>query len=206
MNREDVKGVRFSMLIALKRVGSTPSGNSLWEFLCDCGAKTIKNLNMVKIRQTRSCGCLKLKRTHGLRRHPLYGTWFSMMGRCYSKTNSSFMNYGGRGIKVCQRWHDIKNFIDDIGEKKIGLSIDRIDVNGDYEPNNVRWADSKTQCGNMRKNLMLEHDGKRMCIAAWAREKNLNPATIYQRLKFGWTNDEAIGTPPIVKYRRKNAQ
>lgn len=136
------------------------------ECVCDCGNKKIISRNNLITGHTQSCGCLVkegTRTTHGLRKHPLYNVWGLMRDRCNNPDSTFFQHYGGRGIKVCDRWNEFENFYEDMkdGYKK-GLSIDRIDNNGDYEPSNCRWATPKEQARNTRANysvLSLDDEG-----------------------------------------------
>lgn len=132
---------------------------------------------------------------HGMYYHVSYGSWSSMMGRCYQKANPKYPDYGGRGIKVCERWHDVKNFIEDMGEKPKGSSIDRIDNNGDYEPENCRWTFAETQANNTRRTILIEHEGKVMGLSQWAREKGIGASTIRLRMKNGLTGEALFQKP-----------
>ena len=123
-------------------------------YKCKCG-NTFKSMtHHIKSGRTKSCGCYKaeIKTKHGLTYHRLYKTWKSMMQRCNNQGIATYKNYGGRGITVCDEWLDVRNFINDMYPSfKEGLTLDRIDVNGNYEPSNCRWADSFVQLRNTRK-------------------------------------------------------
>lgn len=151
----DITGQRFGYLVALEPVQL--GRHSRWRCICDCGRVVIRqtvNLKRKHIKR-QTCGCVNGTFRHGYAgrgkaRHPLYRTWSSMHNRCHSPNDSSYSDYGGRGIKVCERWNDFANFIADIGNRPPGHSLDRIDNDGNYEPNNIRWATPREQIKNRR--------------------------------------------------------
>lgn len=164
----DLTGRRFGRLVAIKRVGSI-SGKAAWLCRCDCGGKATVPSSSLTSGNTRSCGCIhseqvaagnRARATHGGGRSRLYAVWHSMKQRCYDKARKDYANYGGRGIRVCDEWlHDFAAFRDwamASGYKPDApygsCTLDRVDVDGDYEPNNCRWADAKTQANNRRNN------------------------------------------------------
>lgn len=111
-----------------------------------------------------------------------------MKARCSNSSNAAYPLYGGRGITVCDRWKDsFQNFLDDMGERPEGMSIDRIDNNGNYCPENCRWATGKQQCNNLRKNVWLVFEGQRHTISQWSEKIGLTRDTIIRRLQRGWT-------------------
>jgi hypothetical protein len=156
-------GDKYGRLTIVKEVKQhiTPSGQIKRKFncVCECGNIIDTQLNGLIAGNTISCGCYRRKKiievstTHGLSKHPLYKTWKSMKERCYNPNIKRYKDYGGRGIKVCDRWlSSFENFLIDMGEKPTSQhSIDRIDVNGNYEPNNCKWATSTEQRINQRR-------------------------------------------------------
>lgn len=133
---------------------------------------------------------------HGLSKHPIYKTWKRMMWRCYSTSATHFHYYGGRGIRVCQRWMDFRLFLTDMESGySSGLSIDRIDPNGNYMPSNCRWATQQTQSINKRNVRFIAIHGEKVALVDLARQKGLCPETIVFRLKKGIPQYEAIETP-----------
>ena len=120
-------------------------------FKCFCGNEFKTQISDIKGGHTKSCGCFSKRKTHGLRKHRLYSTWRGIIKRCSNIESDSYKYYGGRGIKVCESWLDVKNFIDDMFPSYVeGLTLDRINVNGNYEPSNCRWASNNTQNRNTR--------------------------------------------------------
>jgi hypothetical protein len=181
---------------------------------CDCGKETIVGSNKLKSGHTRSCGCLKreaalkgsiaavaVNATHRASHSHLYGVWKQMRARCYHKPTRFYDNYGGRGIRVCDEWrYSFETFRDwaiTHGYKdNVGLSIDRIDVNGNYEPFNCRWATRIEQQRNLRNNRLIEINGETKCLSEWAGIYKIKITTIYGRLKDGWDIIQAVTTPP----------
>lgn len=139
------------------KINKNGNKNRMGLFLCKCGNDFIASISQVRSKHTRSCGCYSRKvtaernKTHGLANSPMYKRWSSMMTRCYNKNRNNYHNYGGRGIKVCERWHDFSLFYKDVGDPPfVNASLDRIDNNGNYEPTNIRWASQYEQTRNIR--------------------------------------------------------
>jgi hypothetical protein len=135
--------------------------------------------------------------------HPLLGTYYNMINRCENKETKGYSDYGGRGIKVCKRWReDFWAFVEDMGDRPEGTSLDRIDNEGDYEPENCRWADSGTQRRNRSKDTtVLEFMGKRMCLTDWAKELGISRSLLSGRInKLGWSVERALTTPVDERY------
>ena len=137
--------------------------------------------------------------THGKSGAKAYKTWEKMKSRCQSQNNISYKNYGGRGISVCKRWDNFEHFFADMGEKPKGLSLDRIDNNGNYEPSNCRWATPKQQATNRRNTVKITFNNKTQGIKAWATELNMNFGTLKARIYKGWPIEKAFNKP--VRYR-----
>lgn len=145
--------------------------------------------------------------THGFSKHPIFPRWKMMMERCYNPKNKKYPRYGGRGIAVCSRWKSVENFIADLGDPPFaGATLDRIDVNGNYEPANVRWATQKDQQNNRADSTRLTFRGKTKTVPEWAEELGIAPQIIHQRLRRdGRTVEEALSAPSSAKwaYRAK---
>ncbi len=120
--------------------------------------------------------------------------WTSMKQRCRNPNSTGYALYGARGIQVCERWNKFANFLADMGEAPDGMTIERIDNNGHYEPNNCRWATLTEQNRNQRTNRLITIDGETLCVTAWAERFGIDPFRIYQRLDDGWPPEKAVKT------------
>ena len=202
---------RFERLTALTCVGKTNGGHRLWQCLCDCGTYCVVSANHLVTLHTRSCGCLhrditrensKRHITHGrsLLNDSVYRAWHGMKSRCLNKADAGYPNYGGRGIKVCERWRNsFENFLEDMGEKPSPQhSLDRIDVNGDYTPENCRWATRKEQANNKRTSAYLTLGERTQTVSQWAEELSMPRPTLEWRITAGWDSIKAL-THPVRK-------
>lgn len=192
----DLTGQRVGKLTVVRFVESR-KGKRMWLCRCDCGGETMATYVQLKYGEKKSCGCIGNGRvSHGKSDTPTYKIWHSMVERCRNPNDQSYKGYGGRGITVCDRWKSFQNFLDDMGEKPPGLSLDRIDNNGDYSPENCRWATALTQASNRRTNVVLSYNGISQSIAAWARDTGLTKSCILHRLKSGWTIEQTLTISP----------
>lgn len=188
---KDLKGEKFGRLLVLSYAGiSEKRPLSLWKCICDCGNETTLPGVRLSSGHTKSCGCLKSK-THGLSGTKIYEVWRAMKARCLNKNNKFYSSYGGRGISVCNEWLSFDNFYSDMGDKPKGKSLDRIDNDGDYTPENCRWATCRQQQWNTRATRMITHKGKSFPLKEWARQIGIDPSALRYRLK-NWTLKEAI--------------
>lgn len=171
-------------------------------FRCACGTERIVKRSSVKTGQSKSCGCQRVdsarlqNRTHGRSKDgagSAYVSWSGLFRRCYNPKFSSYENYGGRGIKVCERWHRFENFLEDMGDRPPGTTLDRWpDKNGDYEPGNCRWATTSEQMFNTRRTIDVQHSGRRVTTGDLAKEAGISMDLIRHRLKSGMTVNQAI--------------
>lgn len=205
---KNIQGQKFGRLTVVSLYGKDKNGKALWKCKCDCGKEHITSASSLQNGNTKSCGCLKneviskLNRKDGRTKERLYKIWLGMFSRCYNKNLDKYKIYGMRGIKVCDEWRDYKNFrswalsngyIENSTQKE--CSIDRIDVNGNYCPENCRWATAKEQSNNTRFNVFWEFNGKKKTVAQWADELNVNAESLYRRKYRGWTIEKILTTP-----------
>lgn len=187
----DHRGKKFGKLTPLVCRRHSKNGKYGWECLCDCGNSTfVLTGNMVR-GISRSCGCLRrkisketlrkrLSNSHHMTKSREYRTWQGMKARCYKKSHIGYKDYGGRGIRVCDRWlNSFENFLLDMGSKPVDKTIDRIDNDGDYSPSNCRWATHHEQEHNKRNSIILTYNGKTMCLTQWADYLRVNRSSLY---------------------------
>jgi hypothetical protein len=197
----DLTGKRFGRLLVLSR-DIDLGAETGWLCRCDCGKTIICRRTNLRSGKSRSCRCSivranKMRATHGLSGTPTYRAWKSMKWRCYNYKCAEYLHYGGRGIKVCDRWiHSYENFFADMGERPSDkYSLERVDNNGDYCPENCKWATKKEQCRNRRGLHYLTIDGQTKCLSEWCQIYGLNPGTVFHRMKKrGWDVVKAVTT------------
>ena len=212
MKQLNLTGKRFGKLVVIKTAGKTKNGAYLWQCKCDCGNEIIANVGNLKNGHTKSCGCLRVDRCktnftkHGLEHTRLYGIWSDMRLRCYDEKNIAYHRYGGRGITICDEWkNDVKAFYDwaTANGYKDSLTIDRIDNDGNYCPENCRWATIKEQASNRRSNILVTHNGKTQTMKKWANEVGTPYKVVWARMqKLGWSAERSL-TEPVKKGKWK---
>lgn len=202
----NLTGQRFGFLTVTEE-GERLNNRRSWLCVCDCGAtKLIVDTSLLR-GVSRSCGHLRRDllvaklTTHGLTNTPGYTSWAEMMARCNNPESPSYKNYGSRGIKVCARWSDVRAFMEDMGERPEGHSIERLDVNGEYTPENCIWATHKTQVRNRRVTTFVTYQGVTKPLAVWAEEFQVRLATL--RIYLFDKGISIADALPIIRRRRK---
>lgn len=196
-------GTRIARLIICGRGPIDKQGRETSICLCDCNKRiTVLNANM-RIGHTRSCGCFQVdmyrtRTKYGnipTRLNPTYSRWNSMKARCSNPTNARYKDWGGRGITVCDRWDRFEDFLEDMGPAPDGMSIERIDNNGNYEPGNCKWATRNEQARNTRRTRLITIDGITACAKDHSDRLGINYDTLKWRLRHGWSADDAVNKP-----------
>lgn len=196
-NFKDLTGQKFGRLTVLDRLHNYHEKNACWLCVCECGNLAKVNTPNLRSGRTMSCGCLRkeVNTKHGKYNTRLYDIWASMKKRCYYHKHKNYKFYGGRGVKVYDEWrNNFQTFYDWAMNNgyKSNLTIDRIDVNGNYEPNNCRWVTMKQQSRNTRRNRYFTYNGETHCISEWCEILGLNYNTINGRLRRKLTIEEAL--------------
>lgn len=193
--RVDKVGKKYGKLtvIGFSHVGK--SNHRYWNCRCDCGRDTVVGAVNLQSGHTTSCGC-SIKTQGGIsKKSRAYIRWSGMMQRCHNPSFHRFKDYGGKGITVCKRWQDFQTFLADMGEPPASCTIERLDNSKGYSPDNCKWATQKEQQRNRSSNVLITHNGRTQCMAAWAEETGINLKTISYRLHNGWSVERALTTP-----------
>lgn len=210
----DLKDKRIGRLTALY-ISGKQSGCWVWHCKCDCGNEVdVNSHSLVREGGTRSCGCIRKEKSrqkatkHGLSHNRIYHTWISMRDRCNNPNKKEYHRYGGRGIRVCEKWDDFKNFYDDMFPSyQEGLELDRIDYNGNYEPGNCRWLTRTEQMNNVSTNIIVKFRGEEYTLKNLCRKYGLNYDTVHNRFRKGLDIETAVsaifknGTNQIIGYK-----
>ena len=196
---KNLLGQRFGKLVVIKYAGKEERGRSLWLCQCDCGNQKVVKARHLLHNDAKSCGCSQHQKprttTEDDRR--LGDTLQNMKARCNNPNNIHYKNYGGRGITVCEEWQHVDKFREWAYNNgyKPGLTIDRIDVNGNYEPSNCRWITMQEQQFNKTDSHLITYKGETKCLAEWENQLGIDHRTILARLNNGWTVEQALFTP-----------
>jgi hypothetical protein len=209
MSRIDLTGQRFGRLEVLRFSHTERKAGTYWECLCDCGEKKVILYSSLARGDSKSCGCwaresTKVRNTkHGYtandkknKHYRTYSIWQGVKNRCYNKNVKAYKHYGGRGIKVCPSWlESFENFLKDMGNPPAGYSIERVDVNGDYEPGNCKWVHPSERSINRQNVIYLELNGERLTTKEWSKKLNCRHQLLNLRKWRGWSDEKILTTP-----------
>lgn len=196
----DITNQKFNRLTAIERIYCSRQKKMAWNCLCECGGSIVATYTQLKSGNTKSCGCLNHEKilerntSHSESKTRLYKIWVGIRQRCNNPNKKSYVNYGGRGVKVCDDWDNYLNFKEWAISNgyEDDLTIERIDPNGNYEPSNCTWIPKGDQSKNRRSCNFLTFNGKTQTVSDWARELNINRTTINTRLRKGWAIDKVL--------------
>lgn len=198
----DLKDRVFGRLRALSPDGKNKHGSFFWLCQCSCGNFHRVISSVLVSGASKSCGCLKIEEniglrtaTHGMSKSLIYGVWNTMNMRCNNPSVKSYPRYGGRGIKVCERWGKFENFLEDMGEPETGMTLERKDSDGEYSPENCIWANHRDQSRNKSNNRWLTDGNETLLIEDWAKRLGCTHTAIIHRIKNGWDEKRAVTEP-----------
>lgn len=202
----DITGNKYGLLTVIERVPNAKGGITRFRCLCDCGNETIVRGSNLKSGAVKSCGCQLWKNpssTHRMSKTRIYGIWSSMRQRCSNKNLPSYKNYGGRGISVCDEWNNSFEAFNEWAMSngyEEGLSIERIDNNGNYCPDNCKWITKSGQANNRRMNKHIEYKGEIHNLSEWCNILGISYSLVHNRMnKLGWSFERAVETPCDIK-------
>jgi len=211
----DLTGQKFGRLTVIEKAEKTKHGATKWRCKCECGNETFVISDELRKGATQSCGCYKKEiskilakehiagknKTHGKTGTLIYKEWSEMKRRCFNSHDTSFQYYGARGITVCEKWkNDFEAFYEDVSKLpnfgKEGYSLNRIDNNGNYEPDNVGWANDITQANNRRTTILINYNNKKYPLSELARMYRVSSKKLYKRyIVLHWDIEKALNTP-----------
>lgn len=205
----DESGKRFNRLVVIECVGKkyySGKPRRIWLCQCDCGNTLITPITPLKLGRTKSCGCMNSEnrrlnyRKHGMSSSRVFHIWANMLDRCNNPNSPRYQDYGGRGITVCDEWIDENgstNFINWALSNGYSnnLTLDRIDNDKGYSPQNCRWVDNRTQQRNKRTNRLIDYQNETHCLKEWSEILNIKYTTLQTRLRNGWSVEKAFQTP-----------
>lgn len=202
----DLTGKKFSMLTVKGVNHKNEKGKYFWKCLCDCGKETIVLGNSLRSFNTKSCGCLKIDNPshfiHGFTGNPTYKIWAGMIQRCTDSNRVGYENYGGRYIKICEKWLTFKGFYEEMGDRPQNTSLDRINNDGDYCKENCRWATRKEQNNNTRRNVNITYNGQTKTLSQWSEILKINYKVLFSRIRdYHWDIEKAF-TEKVKSYKK----
>ncbi len=200
-------GIKYGKLTVIKEAENRRGGKILWECICDCGNRVVVPSGDLATGHTQSCGCIRIKNlikrnsSHGKSKTRLYRIWCAMKSRCTNKNYTSYCHYGGRGIQICEGWKNFENFEEWANNNgyEDNLSIERIDVDGNYEPNNCKWITIGEQANNTTHSRYITYLGERKTVRDWAKDVGLEYSCLFYRLDNGWDIQKALEIPSRAK-------
>lgn len=206
VRQEKMDALRYGRLEIISKAASR-NGQVYMLCRCDCGKEKEIALSSLKRGLTQSCGCYRRDKGPGNQSHKqtytrTYKVWLSMRQRCLNPNNPAYKNYGGRGITIAPEWDSYQRFWEDMGDVPDGMSIERIDNDGNYEPGNCRWATRLEQGRNTRKCRAITFQGTTKTITEWAEQYGLQKSTLSQRIRNGWDMERALTQSPLAYHNR----
>jgi len=193
MRALEIAGQRFNKLTVIKK-GSNKNGKARWICRCDCGTMSTIITSQIINGHTKTCGCARGGvKTHGLTNTSEYVIWCAIVQRTTNPKCKAYYSYGGRGIDLCERWREFKNFYKDMGPRPEFYTVERMDNNKGYSPSNCKWDTRKSQARNTRRNRYITIDNITKSLAEWHEESPVCKGTFYNRKRRGFSDKEALG-------------
>lgn len=199
-NVKDMVGRKIGRLTVISFAGYL-NDQASWNCKCECGNESVVRGYALRIARVRSCGCLQVEIAraghirHGMDNSPTYRSWHAMKSRCTNPNVPYYENYGGRGISFCEKWEKFEGFLDDMGVRPEGTSLERKDSNGNYCKDNCKWGTSTEQARNKRTTVFIEINGVKRCVSEWAEITGVSKGVIRSRMLYGWPKEHLFDPP-----------